>query len=338
MINKNYDPNDVAVSNGNIFGFPVSENEANLIIIPIPWDVTTSFGKGTAEGPEGILNISTQLDFYHPYLDKAWEQKTYMLPIDQNWVQKNTKLAPKVSEYISHIEEHGYKNHTFQKLIEEVNQEQNTLSSSIESLSSAYLKQNKTVGILGGEHSVPLGLIKALGNQYDDFGILQIDAHCDLRAGYEGFPQSHASIMHNALTVSSVSKLVQVGIRDASPEEMNRTKIDDRIECFTDDYIAECLFSGQNWNQICQSIIQNLPQDVYISFDIDGLTPDHCPNTGTPVPGGISFAQAKYLLWELKKARKKIIGFDLCEVSTSENLWDENVGARVLWELSCLVQ
>ena len=95
--------------------------------------------------------------------------------------------------------------------------------------------------------------------------------------------------------------------------------------------------SGRTWQDICREIVSTLPQKVYVSFDIDGLTPDHCPSTGTPVPGGITFNEAVFLLSELASSGRTIVGFDLCEVapdqSDEDNYWDANVGARILYKL-----
>jgi agmatinase len=93
-------------------------------------------------------------------------------------------------------------------------------------------------------------------------------------------------------------------------------------------------FEGKTWKRQCEEIIATLPQNIYISFDIDGLSPDLCPNTGTPVPGGFSFREMDYLLNMLATSNRRIIGFDLCEVSPGkESDWDANVGARVLFKL-----
>ena len=95
------------------------------------------------------------------------------------------------------------------------------------------------------------------------------------------------------------------------------------------------LFEGRTWDSICREMIQELPDKVYISFDIDGLDPKLCPNTGTPVPGGFSFQQAMYLIRKVVESGREIIGFDLCEVAPGdEGDWDANVGARVLYRLN----
>lgn len=334
MADHQFNPDDVAVNNGNIFGFPVTEDEADLVLLPVPFDTTASLGKGTAAGPKGILEYSTQLDFYHHTVSNAWKQKIFWAPIPEDVIHQNNQFSEDVLTYIKNLEE-GTDNFNH-AIVQKVNAYQSELKSQLKNKALSLLHQGKKVGIIGGEHSVPLGLIEALGEQHESFGILQIDAHCDLRVGYEGFEQSHASIMSNALQTKGVKRLVQVGIRDASPKEMELAIADARISCFTDFYLHNQMYQGKTWRHLCKKIVDYLPDQVYISFDIDGLTPYHCPNTGTPVPGGLNFNQAVCLLWELKRQGKTIIGFDLCEVGVSENKLDENIGARILWELCCL--
>lgn len=197
------------------------------------------------------------------------------------------------------------------------------------------LKKGKLVGLVGGDHSTPLGFFKAIGDHKGDFGILQIDAHCDLRDSYEGFTYSHASIMFNALKeVPQLKKLVQVGIRDYCEEEVDYINDNsERVTTFFDKDIKERMFEGENWKSICDSIISTLPQQVYISFDIDGLDPKLCPHTGTPVPGGFETEQLFYLFRKVIESGRQLIGFDLNEVSAGHDEWDANVGARVLFKL-----
>jgi len=142
--------------------------------------------------------------------------------------------------------------------------------------------------------------------------------------------------MFNALKLQQVQKLVQVGIRDLCQDEFNLVQADNRVVMFNDYELKAEAFNGKLWHQQCEAIVAQLPQKVYISFDIDGLQPELCPNTGTPVVGGLSFNQAHYLLRMVVKSGKQIIGFDLNEVSPGDNDWDANVGARVLYKL-CLL-
>lgn len=336
-----FDPNDVGISNGNIFGFPVSEEQANIVIIPVPWDATASYKKGTAYGPQAILEASTQLDFYHPSLNHAYNTKVFMTPISEEWVEINASLSKESLKYLEKLETVGQNAaQDYHSLIAQINDASIALTSNLKERCLGLLEQGKIPAILGGEHSVPLGLITALNEVYDDFGILQIDAHADLRIAYESFQQSHASIMHNVLDAcENLSKLVQIGIRDISNTEANRIEEDRRIETYFDWKLKEDAYSGKTWSETCEELVKGLPQNIYISFDIDGLSPYLCPNTGTPVPGGLDFSQISFLFKTIVKHNKRIIGFDLNEVAPgTEGDWDANVGARVLWELVCTTE
>jgi len=215
-----------------------------------------------------------------------------------------------------------------------INEACENLNVYVRNTAAKLLNEGKMIGLLGGDHSTPLGLLRALSERYDRFGILQIDAHADLRRAYEGFTYSHASIMFNALKLPSVQRLIQVGVRDYCEEEvvaMNRGM--GRIVNFFDDDIKAQLYGGKTWSDICKDIIKVLPDNIYISFDIDGLDPKLCPGTGTPVPGGFELQQVTYLLKQIALSGKRIIGFDLSEVAPGSTDWDANVGARALYQL-----
>ena len=208
----------------------------------------------------------------------------------------------------------------------------------VETQVTFWLDAGKMVGLLGGDHSTPLGYFRAQAKRHDSFGVLHIDAHKDLRIAYEGFTYSHASIMYNALKLPQLSSLVQVGIRDFCAEEKEVSDSEqNRVHVFTNAQLQRERFMGRTWAQQVEEIIAKLPQKVHISFDIDGLDPTLCPNTGTPVPGGLWFDEATYLLSELKRHGKTIIGFDLVEVAPGEDDWNGNVGARMLWHLCGII-
>ena len=334
-----FDPNGVGIANGNIFGFPYTENEAEIVIIPIPWDATASYGKGTSNGPQAILDASTQLDFYHPELERAYDTKVYMAPISKEWKEINEICCEKGMRYIHFLEENGEELalEKYQSDVNEINEAHEALRQNLKERSLKLLKEGKMVAVLGGEHSTPLGLIEALNETYSDFGILQIDAHADLRDAYEGFQQSHASIMFNVLQrCGNMSKLVQVGIRDVSEREVQLSEQQNRIKTFYDWNLKNESYAGKTWAQQVDEIIESLPNNVYISFDIDGLKPELCPHTGTPVAGGFELQEISYLFFKLVESGRKIIGFDLNEVAPGpEGDWDANVGARALWQLVC---
>ncbi len=325
-------PNEVGVNNGNIFGFPYTLSESQIVIIPVPSDVTCSYSKGTASAPQAILEASTQLDFYSPYLKNAWAYKVAIIPINEEEIEKNRKAGDVASTLIKKLEEQEELDDLDQKNYHFVNAHCSFLNLQVEQLATTYLNKNKLVAVLGGDHNSPLGLINALAKKYHSFGILQIDAHADLRDAYEGFEYSHASIMFNVLKNPVISKLVQVGIRDICPAEIELIeKSNGRISTFFDWEIKQQQYAGKSWEELCDEIIDQLPELVYISYDIDGLDPKLCPHTGTPVAGGFELEQINFLFNKLMESGKKIIGFDLNEVGKEE--WDANVGARVLYRL-----
>lgn len=334
---SNFDPNSAGNPNNNIFGLPITEDDARLVILPVPWEVTVSFGSGTARAAEQIMKASLQVDLFDPDAPVAWQEGFFMREPDRKILFKSDYLRKEAELYIDYISKGDVveQNQFMCKTLKEVNEGSHFLNNWVYQQTKTLLEKNKLVALLGGDHSTPLGFMKAIGEKHGDFGILQIDAHCDLREGYEGFVYSHASIMYNALNeVPQIKKLVQVGIRDYSQGEHEYIRQNkDRIRTYFDGEIRERQYEGESFREITDEIIAQLPGKIYISFDIDGLDPKLCPNTGTPVQGGFETEQVFYLFKKLLKAGKQIIGFDLVEVSTSENGWDANVGARVLFKM-----
>ena len=337
---RNFDPNGVGDVNANIFGLPFSFEESEVVLLPVPWEVTVSYTPGTAKGPEAILDASYQVDLHDPDLQDAWKHGIYMLDASAELMQKSNHLRNKAYEIIRYMEKGGdiSKNAGLTKSQQEINQASEEMVHWVHEQTSNLLNHNKLVGLVGGDHSTPLGFIKALANKYDDFGILQIDAHFDLREAYEGFKYSHASIMYNAMNIKSISKILSLGIRDFSQGEMEiLNKSNGKLETYTDRDIRYRQFEGDSWKMICTEIASKLPQNIYISFDIDGLDPKLCPATGTPVAGGFEMAEINYLLKTLVDNGKKIIGFDLVEVAPGDDEWNGNVGARLLYKLCNLM-
>lgn len=330
-----FDINGIGQANGHLFGLPFGFEDAEVVILPVPWEVTVSYRPGTAGAPEAILEASYQVDLYDADLPDAWKRGVYMLSVSPEWGKTSRQLRVKAAEHIR-LMESGHADGSGQT-VEEVNDASNRLRKWVFEQCSEVLEQGKLPALLGGDHSTPLGLMQALSLKYPSFGILQIDAHADLRKAYEGFTYSHASIMYNALQIEQVKGLVQVGLRDVCQEEMDLIRSDDRIHAFFHQDIRRSLYEGHSWKQVCATVIDQLPEYVYISFDIDGLDPKLCPNTGTPVAGGFEYAEVVFLIQELVHAGKKVIGFDLVEVGPSDDEWDANVGARLLYKLSNLM-
>lgn len=328
---RQFDPNGPGIK-GNLFGLPYTPEDAELVVIPIPWEVTVSYHTGTARAPQAVLDASCQIDFCIKNIPDAWKYPVSMLPVPRDVYNESQRLRQLAQKQIQAVRS-GTATHDG-LVFTKVNEGCETLNIYVRSMAEKLLDSGKAVGLLGGDHSTPLGLLRALSERHDHFGILQIDAHADLRKAYEGFTYSHGSIMLNALKLPAVSRLVQVGVRDYCEEELQLiTQSGDRIKTFFDQDLKEKRYTGQSWEKLADSVVRELPEKVYISFDIDGLDPKLCPNTGTPVPGGLEFDEALMLIRKVATSGRKIIGFDLNEVGTGFNDWDANVGARLLYRL-----
>ncbi len=332
---KNIDPNGIGIA-GKLFGLPFDKDTSEIIVIPVPWDVTTSFNDGTSEGPKAILDASSQIDLFIKHIPDAWQLGITMLPIDDDWISKNNLARKFAIEYIKYLE--GAANELSEKDTAFILQNINMLSAKINewvlAKSLKVLKSGKIPVVVGGDHSAPFGLMQAISQSNKEFGVLQIDAHADLRPSYGGFDFSHASIMHNLLSLGNVSGLVQVGIRDYCQQEFDVMESDSRITTFYDADLAVQRFDGVLWNDQANQIVNSLPDIIYISLDIDGLEQSYCPGTGTPVPGGLTYNQLIYLFEKIIESGKKILAFDICEVSGTSGGWDAIVGSRLLYNLA----
>lgn len=336
-----FDPNSAGNPNNTIFGLPFNEDDAKLVILPIPWEVTVSYIAGTARAPEHVFSASLQVDIFDPDVPDGWKQGFFMRDIDRKILMKSDYLRKEAELYIDYISKGDVveDNQFMTKTLKDVNEGSVFLNNWVYEQTKALLNRGKLVGLLGGDHSTPLGYFKAIAEKHGNFGILQIDGHCDLRQAYQGFVYSHASIMYNALKeIPQVERLVQVGIRDYSEAEWQYIQNSNyRVITYFDRELKERLYEGQTWKQIADEIISKLPEKVFLSFDVDGLDPKLCPNTGTPVAGGLETEQVFYIFNKLMKSGKKIIGFDLNETGVGETDWDANVSARILFKLCNLL-
>ncbi len=334
-----FDPSGVGQVTEGLFGFPYSVSEAKVVVLPVPWDVTTSYRPGTANGPSAIAAASPQLDFFDQDYPRLWEFSVAMAEISKDWLFANKTLRVKAEQIIHALETGNPLTESHTAILAEINVHCAQLHHWVMAQSEQYQSAGQFVVVLGGEHSVAYGNIVATAKRFPNMGLLQIDAHQDLRDAYLGFEFSHASVMKRVLTDTSVTKLVQVGIRDCSPDEIALANSDSRVAVFSNKYMQGRLFEGESWQSIVDEIISGLPQHVYLSIDVDGLDPSNCPHTGTPVPGGLSFDQLAYLLKRLSDSAKTLVGADLVEVAPGPegDDWDANVGARVLWQmLGCI--
>ena len=337
-----FDPNGIGAADTGLFGLPFTPEDAELIVIPVPWEVTVSYRAGTAQGPATVLEASAQVDLFEPSIPDAWQLGVALDVFDDDIATRAADLRTEAEQYIDFLSngEPASQAARFQGLPARVNAAGQELRAWVKARATEHLDAGKLVAVLGGDHSTPLGLLDALAARYEGaeaegFGILQFDAHADLRAAYEGFEFSHASIMYNALKLKPVQKLVQVGIRDLCEAEARiAQESGGRVVMFYNATLQEELLNGKSWKKLCKKIVAELPQHVYISFDIDGLDPKLCPGTGTPVPGGLEFEQACYLIRQVAQSGRRIIGFDLNEVAPGTDPdWNGAVGARLLYKL-----
>ena len=331
---RDFDPNQPVATN-TLWGLPFDVDDAALVVLPVPWEVTVSYDAGTANAPAAVLTASRQVDLENETYPNAWKQGIAMAPEPCDVRRLNDVTRPKALKVIDAIVRGNAESGAAS--LAEVNRACETMVDRVRSDATGLLDRGKRVGVLGGDHSVALGLMQALAERYDDFGILHIDAHCDLRDAYEGFVHSHASIMRHALGLPGLSKMVQVGVRDNCEEEIEVIRGSGGVvQLFSDHTLSGRSFHGETWSAMTDDIVRELPENVYVSFDVDGLDPSLCPGTGTPVPGGLAYEQALYLVERLGATERNIVGFDLSEVSPSGERgseWDANVGARLLYRL-----
>lgn len=331
-----FDPAAAADPDAGIFGLPLDRTSARIVLLPVPFDATTSYRPGTADGPAALRNASMQVDLFDRRFGRVYEQGIFMEPISEE-IRELSRRAARAARPIIDAGGPEAGNHEHTKLLAEVNSASERVNAFVYQHTARVLAEGKIPGLIGGEHSVPFGAIQAVAEKYPGVGILHIDAHMDCRDAFEGFTWSHASIMHNVLSrLPNVRKIVQIGIRDFSEDEVEfAARQGSRVTTAFDEDWAQAQAGGTTFLKLCEQTIAQLPKDVYISFDIDGLDPSLCPHTGTPVPGGLSFHQATMLLDLVRKGRR-IVGFDLVEVAPgaeTEPEWDANVGARALYKL-----
>jgi agmatinase len=329
-----FDPS--AASGGpGIFGLPHTPEDASVVLIPAPWEATVSYGSGTANGPAAVLAASRQVDLLDRETGRPYEAGIAMLPLPGDvraWSDEARALARSVIDAGSPGDDP-----VLRQAADAVNELGARFNGWMRDQAARWLDAGRIVGVVGGDHSAPFGALAAAVERHPGLGILHVDAHADLRQAYQGFRWSHASIMYNVMCeLPGVSRIVQVGVRDFCDEEDLLIRAHpDRVRTFFDPDLRQQLLDGESWNRLAGRIVAELPREVWVSFDIDGLDPALCPHTGTPVLGGLSFPEASALLRLLAQSGRRIVGFDLSEVAPSPDgsEWDGNVGARVLYKL-----
>lgn len=328
-----FDPSSAALHDG-VYGLPFTPDEARVVLVPVPWEATVSYGSGTANGPAAILEASRQVDLLDRETGRPYEAGIAMLEIPaevRRWSDEARGKAAPVIAAGGPGDDAALK-----RAVAEVDALGDRMNAWVYDQVRRHLGKGKLVGVVGGDHSVPFGAIRAVAERHPGVGVLHFDAHADLRRAYEGFRWSHASIMRNVLDLAGVARIVQVGIRDYSDEEDETIRANpDRVRAHFDADLRRALFDGETFTRVAGRVVADLPREVYVSFDIDGLDPALCPHTGTPVLGGLSFAEVSALLRTVVESGRRIVGLDLNEVAPDpegRSEWDGNVGARVLYK------
>jgi agmatinase len=337
MIGTPFDPNAAAAEGAGLFGLPHLPDEAAIHCLPVPWEATTSYRGGTAAGPAAILQASWQVDLCDLRLDRPYEPGIVMLPEDPRVRAWNAEARPLARQIIALGGAIGDAP-ALREALARVNALSVKLNDWVRGEVGAILDADRIPALAGGDHSTPFGAIAAAAERHPGLGVLQVDAHMDLRETYQGFLWSHASITRNLVdSVRGLGTVVQVGVRDFCEEEAEYVAARaGRVEVHYDGALDDRRFAGATWQHLVEEMIASLPREVWITFDIDGLDPKLCPHTGTPVPGGLEFAEAVALLAAVARSGRRIVGFDLNEVAPSGNEgdeWDANVGARLLYQL-----
>ncbi|GAB4127175.1 MAG: agmatinase [Ignavibacteriales bacterium] len=251
-----------------------SYEKSEIVVLSAPLEMTVSYGKGTSLGPKEILDASHYVEFYDEEFDR------------EICFEKG----------ICTLEELNFKDKSHKKSLH-----------LIEKSVSDLISDHKFVITLGGEHSLSSAPAFAHHSTYKNLSILQIDAHSDLRDSYEGSKLSHASVMRRIYEFNK--DIVQVGIRAQSIEEADFIK-KNNINTF----YARDIKAGNHGNAWQKKVLECLNENVYITFDVDGLDPSIIPSTGTPEPGGLLWDETLDLL-KLVGMERNIVGFDVVELS-----------------------
>ena len=242
---------------------------ANVVLIPVPYDGTSTWQKGADKGPNTFLNASENMELYDIETDsEVYKQGIY--------------LAEPITV-----------NATPEALVDAVHQE-----------TKSYIKKNKFVTVFGGEHSISIGTIRAFNEMFPSLTVLHIDAHADLRKSYDGSSCNHACAVYEA---SQNTNLIQVGIRSMDIKEKSIMNLDKT-------YFAHEMAMDDSW---MDSAIDQMTDNVFITFDLDAFDPSIMPSTGTPEPGGLLWYETLDFLKQVFK-EKNVVGFDIVELCPNE--------------------
>jgi agmatinase len=303
-------------------------------VVSVPFDLTSTYRRGSYKSPSLIQSAVHQLDQHHPFGKIA--PNLNFLPMNTAIFELQMLYMEQAGLILDSLNHEIQLNHNQQLVQNGINEASKKMIQYVESDVTPIL--NSPLILCGGEHGVGLGYLQALNTMHRNISVLQLDAHMDCHSEYLGFTYSHASVASHYSKMSQVSSITQVGIRDYHTNELLFQKnANIPFHVFFDYDLHKSIFEGRPWCSTCKIIADSLTDTVFISLDVDSLMAYLCPKTGTPVPGGMGFNQLVYLL-EYVSTRKNVIGAELVEVNVgTDNDWDANVGARLLQLLAgCL--
>ncbi len=327
---------DVVGDGGCYFGDKTSLSDADVVVVSAPWSVTSDFGRGATYTPDAIIEASLGKELYDVSTGMSVEGRIATAEIDYNIQEISEQLGRDAERIVRSCEgEDGEIGDYISRKIASVNEGFAEMHKSIYKQVKQFSAEGKRVAIVGGDHSVAFGAVKALAEDNEALGVLFVDAHSDFGRENELFKFSHRTIARDIVEAAPVAKLVQVGVRDVERAEVEAIRATDNVEVFFAENLAARRFEGCSWGDICREIVAELPENVYISFDVDALKIEFCNNTNAPTPGGMSFDEALYLINMVVASGRNIVGCDISEVVTSlEDKMDAIVGARLLAKLS----
>lgn len=332
-----FDPDAPAPPGSGLYGLGTPPEKAAVRVLPIPFEATTSYRRGTAGGPLAIEAASHQVDLYDRQTGRPYESGIHLAeepPLVVAWNEEASALVQRL-----HAQEGSHPER--ETMLARVNAIGAELNAFVFDCTREVLNHGQLPVTLGGDHSVSYGAIMACAEKHPGMGLLHFDAHADLRDSYEGFTWSHASVLHNVIRgAADLGQVVQVGVRDLGESEARAIEgSGGAIHTVFDDQWARTRLDGLSLRELVRRTLDRLPTEVYLTFDVDGLDPSLCPQTGTPVPGGLNWHEAMLWLEELTNSGRRIVGLDLCEVSpgpegdAAGQSWDATVGARLLYRL-----
>ena len=321
---------------GYYFDEKCSPADADLVIVSAPWSVTSDYGHGATYTPDAVIDASTYGNLYDVESGFSAEGRVATAVIDYNIQELSEHLgrdaersANRSFDGATPVAEHATRK------VKHINEGFAEMHDSIYKQTKHWVSQGKRVAVVGGDHSVSFGAVKAVAEHYKELGVLFIDAHADYAHEDETFAYSHRTVARNIVEeIPSVSRLVEVGVRDIDKSEMDMLVANDKIELFLAERVAAKRFEGECWGNLCREMVDKLPQKVYVSLDIDALKVEFCTHTNSPVPGGMTFDEVVYLVNCVVKSGREIVGFDITEVvSNIDDKMDAIVAVRLLTKM-----